>query len=560
MKKLLLTFASLFALSSLMLSCENLDDYDDTIAPSVITDVSVKSLDSGTAVEFEWTDPKDKDFSHIEVEYKLDGVKKRISVPKGREYLEVDGLAHEMGYQFTFYSVDVNGNRRGKPVGAFATKYNGGYMVSYFKSNSDGNADYESLYLAKSTDGLNYTALRNNNFYYKIAASAASGGQAVRDPYMNRLHDDNENDNISWFVELATDWTNYGNANYSNETYGTKGFTSYWDSNGYSPSILVSICKVDTSDAASEKVAFYKPTDGNLYGVSEKGSLCKRMITLPQEVITARGRPMHAWAPEILLDYDEATGGPKAIANIDGVDYYYGVIWSGNGDTVIQNEDGSYQEIVVEEEAYSGEKTIAGEDFDASKYDEGWICRTFINYTNDFYNFTRPYFYFENIDIADFDGNGNYEETVSEIDATMIKVDGMYYMPYKGEASGATDINFAKSYSLDAASFSIMHNGQWVSRTNDQRTNHGIEGPWVILDNSGKWWLIGDQYSRGKPNGTNNFVACVSDSITAPPSHWSYHDNDGLYSVPTGIRHAFAFRVTQAEMDAFSSVTTGLSY
>ncbi len=555
MKKILLTAASLMAAAAIFTSCDDLDDYDDLIGPSAISDVSVTSLSSGTAVEFEWTDPADSDFDHIEVVYDLDGVTQTLTVPAGTEFLEVDGLSHEMGYQFTFYTVDINGNRTAKDVGAFSTMYNGGYMVSYFKSNSNGAAAYESLFLGTSTDGLNYTGLCSNTYYYMIEASAGSGGQAVRDPYMNRLHDNDTTDNISWFIELATDWTNYNGT--SNEEYGTTAFTSYWDSAGYSPSILVSVCKVDTEN---KTVDFLQPVDGNLYGGTTNGSLCKRMITLPDDVVTARGRQMHAWAPEILMDYDEATGAPKVIATVDGVDYYYGVIWSGNGDAVIQNTDGSYQQIVVAEETYSGETTIAADDFDASVYDEGWICRTYINYTNDFYNFTRPYFYFENVDIGDLDGDGLSDEPVSEIDATMVKVDNVYYMPYKGEASGATDINMAKSYSLDADSFAIMHNGQWITRTTDQSTNHGIEGPWMILDTTGTWWLFGDQYSRGTPSGTNNFVGCNSSVITAAPKYWGYHDNDGNYSMPTGIRHAFAFRVTEAEMAAFSAITSGISY
>lgn len=558
MKRTKIKLITALAVSFAMLTgaCKNDDSYDDNIAPSVISDVTVKSLSSGDAVEFTWTDPSDGDFSYVRAVYKRDGATVTETVPKGEEYLKVEGLSHEMGYQFSFYSVDANGNQSAaKEVGAFATKYNGGYMVSYFKSNGNGNTDYENLFLGKSTDGLNYTGLLSNTYYYKIRSSEGSGNTCVRDPYMNRLHDNDESDNISWFIELATDWTNYNGT--SNDEYGTTAFTSYWDSMGYSPSILVSVVKVDTEN---QTVDFYRPVDGDLYGVTDTGSLCKRMITIPADVITARGRPMHAWAPEILMDYDEKTGAPKKIATVDGVDYYYGVIWSGNGDAVIANADGSYQEIVTSEAAYSGETTISAADFDASVYTEGWICRTFINYTNDFYNYTRPYFYFENIDIGDFDSDGDSEETVSEIDATMVKVDDMFYMPYKGEASGATDINFAKSYSLDADSFVIMHNGQWVSRTTDQSTNHGIEGPWVILDTSGRWWLIGDQYSRGTATGTNNFVACVSSNITNVPKKWAYHDNDGSYSMPTGIRHAFAFRVTEEEMAAFSAVTSGIAY
>ncbi len=557
MKKIKLLLIGFSCLALCSMSCQLSDDsYDDSIAPSKISDVTVTSLASGDAVAFTWTDPADADFSYVSVSYTLNGSAKTEVVPKGVESFTAEGLSHEMGYQFAFYSVDKHGNRsKAKEVGAFATRYNGGYMVSYFKSNSDGNAAYESLFLGSSTDGLTYTGLCNNTYYYKINASVGSGNTCVRDPYMNRLHDNDESDSISWFIELATDWTNYKGT--SNSEYGTTAFTSYWGSEGYSPSIIVSVVKVDTEN---KTVDFYKPVAGNLYGVTDTGSLCKRMITIPDAVISARGRPMHAWAPEILIDYDEATGNAKPVKNIDGVDYYYGVIWSGNGDAVITNDDGSYQEIVTSKASYSGEKTIAAADFSASPYTESWICRTFVNYTNDFYNYTRPYFYFEAIDIGDADKDGDAAETVSEIDATVIKVDDMYYMPYKGEASGATDINFAKSLSLLPDSFVTMHDGQWVTRTTDQTTNHGIEGPWVILDTKGRWWLFGDQYSRGTPSGTNNFVGCEASNIAALPKYWTYHDNDGKYSMPTGIRHAFAFRVTAAEMEAFQAVTAGISY
>lgn len=553
---------SSFLLSFLLISlvsCENLDSYTDKLGPSQITNVQVSSIATGNAVEFLWTDPQDSDFDHIEVEYKLNGVAKTIKVDSGTEYLYVDGLSHEMGYQFAFYSVDKNGNKSAaKNVGAFSTEFNGGYMMSYFKSNSDGNSDYESLFLASSADGLNYTALLNNTYFYKINASVGSGNTCVRDPYMNRLHDNNKSDKISYFVYLATDWTGYGSASYSKEEYGTTGFTSYWDSNGYSPSLIVSVVKVDTEN---NTVDFYKPVSGDLYGGTENGSLCKRMITIPADVIKARGRPMHAWAPEIILDYDEQTGASKPVyTDTDGTEYYYGIIWSGNGDAVIQNADSSYQEIVTSKALYSGEKTIDSSDFDASVYTEGWICRTFVNYTNDFYNYTTPKFYFENVDIGDFDNDRNTEEPVSEIDASMIKVDDVFYMPYKGEASGATDINMAKSVMLEPNTFIIMHKGQWITRTTDQFTDNGIEGPWMILDTSGRWWLFGDQYGRGKPTGTNNFVGTVSSKIDAAPKYWSYHDNDGTYSMPTGVRHSFAFRVTAEEMAAFSAISSAITY
>lgn len=555
--KLFTAAAMVLSASVFLAGCDDLDKYDDTMGPSMVSGFSVKSLDSGDAVEFKWTDPTDKDFDHVEVEYKVNGEARSETVPAGTGTLTVSGLNHETGYQFQFYTVDTLGNKsEAKQVGAFATKYNGGYMLSYFKSNSDGNDNYESLFLAKSEDGRNFTALLDNTYYYKISESEGSGKKAVRDPYMNRLHDNNPDDNISWFVELATDWTNYKGTDHPE--YGTKGFTSYWDSLGYSPSIFVSIVKVDTEN---KTVDFLRPAAGtNPYGATVNGSTCKRMITLPDEVLEARGgKNVHAWAPEILMDYN-ADGSAKPIATIDGTDYYYGVIWSGNGDVVLENADGSYQEVVTSKAPFTSEKTIAAADFDAEQYNEVWICRTYINYTNDFNTFTRPYFYFEDIDYRDCDKNGSETEAISEIDATMIKFDGIFYMPFKGELDGAKDINIAKSNTLDPNSFVIMHNGQWLTRTKNQSVQHGIEGPWLTLDEQGRWWLFGDEYSRGKPDGNNNFIGCVASEITAAPKYWSYHDNDNTYVMPRGIRHGFAFRVTAAEMETFESVTGSISY
>ena len=414
------------------------------------------------------------------------------------------------------------------------------------------------MFLAKSTDGKNYTGLLNNTYFYKIRSDVGSGNTCVRDPYMNRLHDDDETDNISWFVMVSTDWTNWRGSDHSE--YGTKGFSDdYWNSEGYSPSIIISVVKVDTEN---KSVEFLKPVPGNdPFGATARGSICKRMVTIPAEVVTARGRQMHAWAPEILLDYNE-DGSPKPVATINGTDYYYGVFWSGNGDAVLQNDDGSYQEIVTSKAAYSGEKTISAADFDASVYTEGWICRTFINYTNDFATYTRPYFYFEDLDIADVNADGQ-QEVVSEIDATMLKVDDVYYMPFKGEASGALDINLAKSLSLDPDSFVIMHNGQWISRTKNQTSSNAIEGPWMILDTNGNWWLFGDNYGSydsGSPTGSRNFSGFSVDNVKKEPKYWSAHFHDGKYSFPVGIRHGFAFRVTEAEMAAFESVTGGIEY
>ena len=42
--------AAVFCSSMLFIACEDMDSYDDKIGPSRVTDVAVRSLDSGTEV------------------------------------------------------------------------------------------------------------------------------------------------------------------------------------------------------------------------------------------------------------------------------------------------------------------------------------------------------------------------------------------------------------------------------------------------------------------------------------------------------------------------------
>ncbi|HAH61664.1 MAG TPA: hypothetical protein DCL73_06160 [Treponema sp.] len=490
-KYLCIFFAFLIMTGFGIMACNNVSDgYTDAIGPSHVTEL--EAVGSDGTVTLTWTDPSDTDFDHILIKYGNESV----TVASGIETYEVTGLTNEEGVQFKVYSVDKHGNiSTVKQTGGIPTKYSGGWILAYFKSNSDGTADYESLHFGYSADGLNYTAINSGSAVFTIDSATGSGNTCVRDCYVNRIQDDDASDTESHFIYMATDWTPYGSSSYSNTTYGTTGATSYW--NTISPCLIMADVTVDTSDNT----------------VTFSDQRCVRMVTLSDSALSARSSTqMHAWAPELIQD---AEG--NAIYTDGTTSYKYGVIWSGDGD-------------------------LDGNDF---------INRTYINYTNDFTTFTDPQLYFECTDVADSDSDGNTSEAVTEIDATVSpKVDGMYYMFYKGEASGAKDIQEADSSSLAPETFSIMHDGEYISRTTSQSTGVYVEGP-LIVNSNGTWWMFADHYGSTSVTSTANFYGFSSSDISAAPSNWTKHANDGDYSFPAGVRHATAFRVTTDELTAF---------
>lgn len=573
MKKILAAGAIALALGITFAACSD-DDYSDKDAPSVTVSL-VRNGNRSVRIEFE---PEDSDFDHVCV-YDCNG-KLLGQSNAGENFWEGSDFKNEEGVQLYISSVDKDGNESAREgVAAFPTEHNK-YMVAYFKSDSNGNSSYESLFLGYSEDGLNYTALNNNKYVYKVNTADTSGGACVRDCYVARLHDyEISGDGTtltlrdagkSQFAYLATDWTNYGNANFSNANYGTTGSTSYWGGS-QSPSIIVSLINVDTK---AESIAIVKP-----HSPTTTGSICQRLVTLDLETM-GRGSQMHAWAPEMVIDYND-DGTPKPVANVGGVNYYYGIIWSGAGNipTYIEgkpidakNEDGTgyYGWSFVDgiptfdpnvEVSSCSWSTGTIKNIDKFKYhtendvydESGNLVedksttydgtnRTYISYTNDFITVTGPFLWFQN----DYTGS-----VVTEIDASVIKVDGKFYMFFKNEAGGV-DITQTVSSSLMPGSFKVMNGGRYVTRGEDQSTQTGVEGPWIINGTDGNWWLYGDNYSAGSVTGTKNFLGTATTVIDASAKNWVKHDND-VYSFPAGVRHAIAFRVTEEELNVFKN-------
>ncbi len=300
MKKLLKTAVLAFATVSLFVSCDNLDAYEDKIGPSAPSDISFSTLsfDSSTnirTVELEWSDPEDSDFDHIEV---IDYTGSVIaSVDAGIEYakFEINDLDYDLydiqnntDAQYRILAVDKNGNRSKKI--SLVSKW----VMAYFKSegsyssNNDTTKKQNSLYLATSPDGLNYTAVNSGSPVLTVPSSVGSGGQCIRDPYIYRKAD-------GTFVMLATDWTNFGGN--SVEEYGTSASSSYWGTS--SPCVIVA----DSSDL-----------------INWTDVRC-RVLAKTNDGTVISGR--HMWAPEVVrINKNDSYTADDL--------YDYGVIWSGN--------------------------------------------------------------------------------------------------------------------------------------------------------------------------------------------------------------------------------------
>lgn len=484
---------SSFLLSTLLLgfvSCTDLDSYTDKLGPSQPGSVALSTLsyDSSTGIrtlELAWTDPADSDFDHIEI---LDMTGKVIrEVAKNVEYttFENDEILYDFfdiqnnkDSQYRIRSVDSAGNK------SDALPFVNRWVMAYFKSEGSYDSPtsttitQNSMYLATSYDGLNYTAVNDGSPVLTVPSSVGSGGQCIRDPYIFRKND-------GTFVMLATDWTPYGGT--SNSTYGTTATSgnSYWGTS--SPCIIVA----DSTDL-----------------INWTDVRCRVLAKTTSGTVLA-GR--HMWAPEVVKinKYDSYT-------EDDAWDY--GVIWSGNfsADGI---EDGS---------------------------PDDWINRTYISYTNDFDTFSTPVLFFQD----DYTGT-----VVTEIDASIVNYGDTYYMFFKNEADDGKDIALAVSDSLEPLSFTVMHNGEYISRDKNQSTGVGIEGSWEVLID-GVWWMFGDYYGNTSTTKTTNFYAWSSDDITASPENWTRHANDGTYTIPVGARHATALRLTTAECIALKNASS----
>lgn len=470
------------------LSCENMDFYSDKIGPSLPSKISLSTLsyDDVTGIrtlELTWTDPSDTDFDHIEI---LDMTGKVIKeVGKNVEYAtfenndifyDIFDIQNNTNAQYRIRSVDTAGNK------SKTTPLVSKWVMAYFKSegsyssNTSTSKTQNSLYLATSNDGLNYTAVNGGNPVLTVPASVGSGGQCIRDPYIFRKND-------GTFIMIATDWTPFCGT--SNTAYGTTATSSYWGTS--SPCVIVA----DSTDlinwTAVRCRVLAKQTDGTVLA----------------------GR--HMWAPEVVKinKYDSYTEDDA---------YDYGVIWSGNfsADGI---EDGS---------------------------PEDYINRTYISYTNDFDTFSTPVLFFQD----DYTGT-----VVTEIDANVVLWGDKYYMFFKNEADDGKDIALSVSDSLKPLSFSVLHNGEYISRDKAQSTGVGIEGSWVVYVD-GVWWMFGDHYGNTSTSATTNFYAWSSSDISASPELWTRHANDGTYTIPAGARHAIALRLTSSEYSTLKSASS----
>lgn len=489
-KSKILKFSS-FLLSTLLLgfiSCENLDSYTDKLGPSLPSSIALSTLsyDSSSGIrtlELAWTDPADSDFDHIEI---LDMTGKVIKeVAKNVEYttFENDEILYDIfdiqnnkDSQYRIRSVDIDGNK------SKATPLISNWVMAYFKSegsyssNNSTTKTQNSMYLAVSNDGLNYTAVNEGNPVLTVPSSVGSGGQCIRDPYIFRKND-------GTFVMLATDWTPFGGT--SNTTYGTTATNSYWGTS--SPCVIVA----DSTDL-----------------INWTNTRCRVLAKQTDGTVLA-GR--HMWAPEVVKinKYDSYT-------EDDAWDY--GVIWSGNfsADGI---EDGSPAD---------------------------YINRTYISYTNDFDSFSTPVLFFQD----DYTGT-----VVTEIDASIVNFGDTYYMFFKNEADGGKDIALSVSDSLEPLSFTVLHNGEYISRDKTQSTEVGIEGSWEVYVD-GVWWMFADHYGNTSTTATTNFYAWSSKDITASPEKWTRHANDGTYTIPAGARHATALRLTSSEFIALKNASS----
>jgi hypothetical protein len=197
---------------------------------------------------------------------------------------------------------------------------------------------------------------------------------------------------------------------------------------------------------------------------------------------------MHAWAPE---------------AYYDATNQRYAIIWSGN-DTLGRN-------------------------------------RTYVSYTKDFKTLESG------VPAVLFDPG------YSVIDSTFVAHEGFGYLFFKDETNndgGAVtgsgkDIQVARAAteSLVPGSFTRW-DPSYVTRGIDQSTRQTTEGPFVIKDpKKSLWYLYADFYGQG-----GVFGCWSTPNLDAMPSSWTRLPNTD-YSLPAGVRHANAVRVTQAELD-----------
>lgn len=151
--------------------------------------------------------------------------------------------------------------------------------------------------------------------------------------------------------------------------------------------------------------------------------------------------------------------------------------------------------------------------------------RIYRSYTRDFKNFTEPEVYIE--------------DTVSNIDTTFIKEDGIYYRFTKNESNSS--IIMEKSSSLDGEFEDVS---TYTINGTAGNAVKGYEGPTAYkLNGENKWCLLLDYYSKSA-----GYKPFITDDI----SKGVFTSGDD-FKFDTKYRHGTVMAITQAEYDALTA-------
>lgn len=174
------------------------------------------------------------------------------------------------------------------------------------------------------------------------------------------------------------------------------------------------------------------------------------------------------------------------------------------------------------------------------------VGRIYVSYTKDFQtlvNATPTVF---------------FDPGYSVTDATLVQTDGASYLLFKDDRdsdpdpSTGKDIQIARSTSLAPGSFTLS-SPDYLTRGADQSTRAGTEGPFVIKPPLLSTWYMCADYSLSEGAG-----CWSSPDLDASPGLWTRVEAASL-SMPAGIQHANAVRVTDAELTALIEHKGGAS-
>lgn len=172
------------------------------------------------------------------------------------------------------------------------------------------------------------------------------------------------------------------------------------------------------------------------------------------------------------------------------------------------------------------------------------VNRIYVSYTKDFQTLVNapPTVFFD--------------PGYSVIDATLVQTDGSSYLLFKddrdSDPSTGKDIQIAHSTSLTPGSFT-RSSPDYLTRGTDPSTRVGTEGPFVIKPPQlSTWYMCADFFQTGG-------AGCWSTSdLGANPRLWT-RVGAASSSMPVGMQHANAVRVTEAELNALLAHKGGAS-